>query len=222
MPDFVDGKGGPVGWVAWNHRGIQPLDDIQIPDNQKRYVFSKKFELRFNTAFEEIVRGSADLTRFGKTWITPELIEGLIALHRMGFAHSYEAWTTDDSTPLGRGQLAGGVWGVQIGSFITASSMYSKVSNATKAAYGRALLHMKERGFTWVDTGMVPEHTVNYGSRYIPRWEFEAKLRDLIQTPRALVDGGHPPMLGRGMLWRMKMNRMARALGRRVGLSRGA
>jgi len=219
MPDFINGQEGGVGWVAWNHRGIQPLDDIQIPDNQKRYVFSKKFELRFNTAFEEILRGSADLTRFGKTWITPQLIEGLLALHKMGYAHSYEAWTTDDSTPLGKNQLAGGVWGIQIGSFITASSMFSKVSNATKAAYGRALLHMKERGFTWVDTGMVPQHTVNYGSRYIPRWEFESKLRNLIQTPRTLLETLHPPMLSRATLWKIKAHRVARAFARRIGLA---
>lgn len=222
MPDFINGQDGVVGWVAWSHRGVQPLDEIQIPDNQKRYVFSKKFELRFNTAFEEIVRGSADLSRFGKTWITPELIEGLIALHKMGYAHSYESWTTDDSTPLGSNQLAGGVWGVQIGSFITASSMYSKVSNATKAAYGRALLHMKERGFTWVDTGMVPEHTVNYGSRYIPRWEFESKLRELIRTPRTLVDGMVAPLLSRSMDWRLKLGHFARAIGRRVRVGRSA
>ncbi|HSI35927.1 MAG: leucyl/phenylalanyl-tRNA--protein transferase [Phycisphaerae bacterium] len=218
MPDFVNGKEGDVGWVAWDHRGIQPLDDIRIPDGQKRYVFSKKFELRFDTAFEEVVRGSADLGRFGKTWVTPELVEGLIAMHRLGYAHSYEAWTTDDSTPIGKGQLAGGVWGVQIGSFVTASSMFNRVSNATKAAYGRALLHLKERGFTWVDTGMVPEHAVNYGSRYVPRWQFEEKLRELVSTPRTIVEGLAAPALPKGMAWRMAAGRVMRGVGRRLGM----
>src|SRR3954468_22423800 len=54
MPDFVNKQDGPVGWVRWSHRGVQPLEDIQFPDSQKRYIFSKKFELRFNTAFEEV------------------------------------------------------------------------------------------------------------------------------------------------------------------------
>ncbi len=218
MPDFINGQEGEVGWVAWNHRGLQPLDDIQIPDSQKRYVFSKKFELRFNTAFEEVVRATADPTRFGKTWITPDLIAGLIALHRLGHAHSFEAWTTDSSTPLGSNQLAGGVWGIQIGGFITASSMFHRVPNATKAAYGRALIHLKERGFSLVDTGMVPDHGVHYGSRYWPRWQFEKRLRSLIEEPRTLLDSLKPPLLPAGMLLRLKASRTLQAIARKLHL----
>lgn len=212
MPDFVNKQDGPVGWVRWTHRGIQLLDEIAFPESQRRYIFSKKFELRFNTAFEEVVRACADAGRFGKTWMTPELVKGLGRLNRMGFAHSFEAWTVGDKP-----ELAGGVWGVQIGSFITASSMFHRVPNATKAAYGRTLLHLKERGFAMVDTGMVPEHMVNYGSRYVPSWEFEEKLRGLIAEPRTIVDGVAAPILPAGMRWRMEVARMGRAVGRRLG-----
>ena len=213
MPDFANRQSPPVGWVAWSHRGVQPLDDIRIPDAQRRYVFSNKFDLRINTAFEEVVRACADPARFGRqTWITPELIEGLLQLHQMGFAHSFEAWTTGD-----RPELAGGLWGVQIGSFITASSMFHRIPNATKAAYGRALLHLKDRGFTMVDTGMVPDHLVNYGSRYVPAWEFEVKLRELIHQPRTIQDGLPAPMLPPGMRLRLAAARVARALRRRLG-----
>jgi leucyl/phenylalanyl-tRNA--protein transferase len=212
MPDFVNRQDGPVGWVRWSHRGIQPLEEIAIPESQRRYVFSKKFELRIDTAFEEVVRACADVARFGKTWITPELVEGLVRLHGMGFAHSFEAWTVGDHP-----ELAGGVWGVQIGSFVTASSMFHRAPNATKAAYGRALLHLRERGFTMVDTGMVPEHRVNYGSRYVPAWEFEATLRGLIRVPRAIVDGVAAPVLPAGMRLRLAGARVGRAIGRRLG-----
>lgn len=214
MPDFVNRQDGQVGWVSWSHRGVQPLDDIQFPDSQKRYIFSKKFELRFNTAFEEVIRSCADVSRFGKTWITPKLIEGLIRLNAMGYAHSFEAWTTGEKP-----ELAGGVWGVQIGSFISASSMFHRVPNATKAAYGRALLHLKERGFTLVDTGMVPEHMVNYGSRYVPSWEFEEKLRRLINEPRTIADGMNPPMLPAKLRWGLSMARVGRAVKRRLHLN---
>ncbi len=211
MPDFVNKQDGPVGWVRWSHRGVQPLDDIQFPDSQKRYIFSKKFELRFNTAFEEVIRSCADVSRFGKTWITPELVEGLIKLNTMGFAHSFEAWTVGEKP-----ELAGGVWGVQIGSFISASSMFHRVPNATKAAYGRTLLHLKERGFTLVDTGMVPEHMVNYGSRYLPSWEFEARLRKLIGEPRTILDGMTPPMLPGRLRWQMPLARLGRSFSHRL------
>jgi leucyl/phenylalanyl-tRNA--protein transferase len=213
MPDFVNKQDGPVGWVRWGHRGVQPLDEIAFPDSQKRYVFSKKFELRINCAFEEVVRGCADVARFGKTWITPELVEGLVALNKMGYAHSFEAWTVGDKP-----ELAGGVWGVQIGSFMTASSMFHRVPNATKAAYGRALLHLKERGFTMVDTGMVPEHMVNYGSRYVPSWQFEETLRALLWQPRTILDGMTAPMLPGSWRWPMGAARVGRAIARRIGV----
>jgi leucyl/phenylalanyl-tRNA--protein transferase len=211
MPDFVNQQDGPVGWVRWSHRGIQPLDDIRFPESQRRYVFSKKFELRFNTAFADVVRACADVGRFGKTWITPELVEGLVRLNRMGYAHSFEAWTVGDQS-----ELAGGVWGVQIGSFVTASSMFHRVPNATKAAYGRALLHLRERGFTLVDTGMVPEHLVNYGSRYVPSWQFDEMLRPLLDQPRTILDGLAPPMLPARLRWGLAVARAYRAVARRV------
>lgn len=214
MPDFVNKQDGPVGWVRWSHRGVQPLDAIVFPDSQKRYIFSKKFALRINTGFEEVLRACADTTRFGKTWITPELVAGLIELHKMGYAHSFEAWTTTDKP-----ELAGGLWGVQIGSFITASSMFHRQPNATKAAYGQTLLHLKDRGFTMVDTGMVPDHMVNYGSQYIPSWQFEEKLRQLLRVPRTIQEGLTPPLLPKRLGWRLPVARVTRALKNRLGLT---
>lgn len=212
MPDFINKSDGPVGWVRWSHRGVQPLDAIHFPDSQKRYVFSKKFQLRINTAFEEILRACANPTRFGKTWITHELIEGLIRLNKMGYAHSFEAWTTTTDKP----ELAGGLWGVQIGSFITASSMFHRQPNATKAAYGQTLLHLKERGFTMVDTGMVPDHMLNYGSQYIPSWQFEKTLRTLIHQPRTVTDTLRPPMLPMRLRFSLPLARITRAIKTRL------
>src|SRR4051794_7115682 len=60
MPDFLDGKSGAVGWVRWPHRGVQRLDQFKIPRKQKPYVMSPEFELRFDQAFEEVVRACAD------------------------------------------------------------------------------------------------------------------------------------------------------------------
>jgi leucyl/phenylalanyl-tRNA--protein transferase len=211
MPDFLNKQDGPVGWIQWTHRGIQPLDDIQFPAGQKRYIFSKKFQLRFNTRFEEVVRATADVSRFGKTWITPELIDGLIALNKLGYAHSFEAWTTGDNA-----ELAGGIWGVQIGSFITASSMFHRLPNATKAAYGQTLLHLKSRGFTMVDTGMVPDHLVNYGSRYVPTWQFDQMLKPLLHQPRTILDGLQPPLLPARLKYALPIARTARAVRRRL------
>ena len=214
MPDFVNKADGPVGWVRWSHRGIQPLDDIRIPHSQRRYVNSKRFELKFNQRFEEVVRATADPNRFGKTWITPELIEGLIQLNRIGHAHSFEAWD-----PLSN-QLAGGLWGVQIGGFVTASSMFNRQPNATKFAYGQTLYHLKSRGFTFVDTGMVPDHMVNYGSQYVPNWRFEEMLKAALTQPLSLRDGLAPPMLPPRLRFALPLARTLRALVKRLRFQR--
>src|SRR5882757_5409658 len=92
MVNWANGKDGPTRWIAESHRGVQWLDKVEFPRKQKRYIFSPLFELRFDTAFEETIRGCANAPRDIKCWISPELERGLVELHRMGFAHSYEAW----------------------------------------------------------------------------------------------------------------------------------
>lgn len=189
MPDFLDGKSGEVGWVRWPHRGVQRLDQFKIPRKQKSYVLSPEFELKIDTAFEEVVRACADVNRHvmkdgvGQTWITPELIEGLLKLNRMGYAHSYESWMND--------QLVGGTFGIQLGGLVTMISLFHRVSNASKAAAGRAMMHLRDRGFTRVDIGMVPQHQVDFGSEWMPRWQYEAMLPRLIRQ-KVSISEDHP------------------------------
>src|SRR5437764_10768580 len=139
MPDFLNGRNGQAGWVRWSHRGVQVLDKFKIPRKQKPYVLSEKFTLRFDSAFEEVVRACADTSRrnlqaySADTWITEDLIRGLLKLNRMGYAHSYEAWAG--------GELAGGTFGIHLGGLVTMISLFHRVSNASKAAAGRAMMH---------------------------------------------------------------------------------
>lgn len=178
MPDFLDGKSGAVGWVRWPHRGVQLLDRFKIPRKQKPYVLSDEFELRFDISFEEVVRECANVSRHavkdgvGQTWITPDLLAGLLKLHEMGYAHSYETWMD--------GKLVGGTFGIQLGGLVTMVSLFHRVSNASKAAAGRAMMHLRDRGFRLIDIGMVPEHQVDFGSHWMPRWQYEAMLPTLI------------------------------------------
>jgi leucyl/phenylalanyl-tRNA--protein transferase len=187
MVNWVNGESGPVGWTTGNYRGVQYLDKVEFPRKQKRYIFSPLFEIRYNTAFEEVVRGCADPSREGKTWVSEELIRGLIALHKMGFAHSYEAWQD--------GKLAGGGFGVQLGSMISCDSMFHRVSNASKAAYGQTLVHLQKRGFKIVDTNGVASHQVNYGEEWLPRWQFEHLVYQCLADSPSLIDSRPCPKL---------------------------
>jgi leucyl/phenylalanyl-tRNA--protein transferase len=214
MPDFLNGKSGPVGWVRWSHRGVQLLDKFKIPRKQKPYVLSPDFELRIDTAFEEVVRECADTSRkvisqgIGETWITPPLIEGLLRLNKMGYAHSYESWRN--------GQLVGGTFGIQLGGLVTMVSLFHRVSNASKAAAGRAMMQLRDRGFKLIDIGMVPQHQVDFGSEWLPRWKYESMLPSLI-AQRTSISDAHPcPPIPASIRLKMPVVRALRSLRRRL------
>lgn len=171
---------GPVGWRKYSHRGIQWLDKIHVGSSQKRYVFSKKFEVRYNTAFNEVLIGCADLARQGATWITPGLMENFNKLHQMGYAHSFECWQDN--------QLVGGAFGIQIGGMITVESMFHTVDHASKAAYGQTLFKLRDRGFKFVDVNNASEHFARFGAQTIPQWKFEELLRSALKDRPSFDD----------------------------------
>jgi len=187
IPCYVSGEGSEVAWCRHSHRGVHLLSEIKVPKSQRRYVFSPRFEFRIDSAFEEVVRECADLSRTGFTWITPALIEGYVRLHRLGFAHSYEAWA--------EGRLAGGCFGVHVGAWVSVESMFHHEAHASKAAYGRALQHFKERGVSLVDSNPVADPARNYGEEWLPQWQFEERLRSAMARPLSLIDGGPTPLL---------------------------
>src|SRR5438067_1359100 len=90
MPDFLNKRDGAVGWVRWSHRGVHRTDNIVFPKRQERYVRSTKWDVRMNEHFEEVVRNCAQAN--SPTWIIEPLIQGLLQLHKMGYAHSWETY----------------------------------------------------------------------------------------------------------------------------------
>ena len=67
MPCYLVREGGEVGWIKYTHRGVQFLEKFEFPRKQKRYIFSPKFVVKYNQAFEETLAGCADLAREGRT-----------------------------------------------------------------------------------------------------------------------------------------------------------
>jgi len=111
----------------------------------------------------------------------------MVALHKLGFAHSFEAWN--------EGKLVGGAFGVQLGSMISCDSMFHRMSNASKAAYGQTLVHLQKRGFKVVDTNGVANHQVNYGEEWIPQWRYERLILECLRESPSLTDGRPNPPL---------------------------
>ena len=102
-----------------------PLERLHVSSSLRRHL--SRFDIRVDSCFEAVVDGCANRARRGG-WITPAIRAAYIALHRLGWAHSVEAWSGDD------GELAGGLYGVAIGGMFAGESMFSRRTDASKAA----------------------------------------------------------------------------------------
>jgi leucyl/phenylalanyl-tRNA--protein transferase len=158
---------GDIGWFSPDPRGIIPLDAFRIPSRLARVVRQHVFEIRVDTAFDTVMRACAERADEG-TWITDEILDCYVALHRMGLAHSVEAWQGND--------LAGGLYGVHLGRAFFGESMFHRVTDASKVALVALVDRLQRRGFALLDTQWTTPHLAQFGAREIPRDEYLEQL----------------------------------------------
>lgn len=142
-------------------RAIFPLSDIRPNARARRAFRSAEFRFTHDQCFEVVMRACADRP---DTWMTEDLLQAYVGLHGMGHAHSVEVWQRD--------LLVGGLYGVHLGSAFFAESMFSRVSNASKAAFFRLVDHLDSRGFTLLDSQYINDHTAYLGALEVPRASF--------------------------------------------------
>jgi leucyl/phenylalanyl-tRNA--protein transferase len=116
---------GMLAWWSPEPRGVLPLDGLRISRSLRKSC--SRFEVRVDTAFRQVVAACADRSRVGH-WITDEIAAAYLRLHRLGWAHSVEAWSHDD------GQLAGGLYGIATGGLFAGESMFHRRTDASKVA----------------------------------------------------------------------------------------
>ena len=133
----------------------------------------KAFEFAFDRDFEGVIDGCARPV----TWISDEIREAYLRLHREGVAHSVEAWKG--------GRLAGGLYGVHLGGAFMAESMFHAVSNASASCIVRLVEHLRERGFVLLDIQQVLPNTARYGAIEISRSEYLRRLGDALRLSPA-------------------------------------
>jgi len=117
------GGKGPMGWWSPDPRGVLPLDGLRVTRSLRKTA--KGFEIRIDSAFDEVVAGCADPARQSR-WITPRVAAAYRRLHRLGWAHSVEAWRD--------GELAGGLYGLSIGGLFAGESMFHRSRDGSKVA----------------------------------------------------------------------------------------
>lgn len=155
-------------WFSPDPRAVIPLDGLHISRRLGRTLRMNRFTATADADFESVIRACADGRPEG-TWITPSLVEGYVALHRLGWAHSVEVWTQ-------AGDLAGGLYGVGVGTMFGAESMFHTVRDASKVAVVALTQHLIAIGVELLDIQVITEHTASMGAIEIPRSEYLGRL----------------------------------------------
>ncbi|MBW8302018.1 MAG: leucyl/phenylalanyl-tRNA--protein transferase, partial [Hydrogenophaga sp.] len=177
MSDAADDP--EIFWVEPEMRGILPLDAFHISKSLAKAVRKKPFDIRFDTAFDAVVEKCAEEAEDRpSTWINDTIKELYGALHKLGHAHSVEAWEGD--------ALVGGLYGVSLGSAFFGESMFSRRTNASKICLVHLVERLKMRGFTLLDTQFTTEHLKTFGAIDVPKQDY-LKLLD-----RAMDSGTLP------------------------------
>lgn len=154
-------------WFSPDPRAVIELDGLHISRRLARTIGQGRFRVTMNAAFDEVVVLCAE--REEGTWITPAYRDGYGALHRLGWAHSFEVWTAD-------GSLVGGLYGVAIGGLFGAESMFHRVSDASKVAMAALMQRARESGGGLVDVQVITAHTRRMGAVDISRREYLRRL----------------------------------------------
>jgi leucyl/phenylalanyl-tRNA--protein transferase len=164
-----------IFWVDPKRRGILPLDRFHLPRRLRRTLRAGRFSVRFDTAFTSVIQACAEQTpaRPG-TWINDEIVEAYSELHRMGYAHSVEAWRDDT--------LAGGLYGVALGGAFFGESMFSRARDASKITLAHLVERLRRDGFVLLDLQFVTEHLHRFGAVEIGREAYRRLLLEAIEV----------------------------------------
>ncbi len=168
-------KGEPIIWWSPDPRFVLFPDQLKVRKSLRQTLKRGGFEIRYDTAFAKVVAHCAKCPRAGQggTWITTEMKQAYIDLHRRGFAHSVETWQD--------GQLVGGLYGVAMGPFFFGESMFHLVSDASKVAL--VALVSLYRNAPFIDCQVHNEFFESMGACHIPRQQFLEILTANIERP---------------------------------------
>jgi leucyl/phenylalanyl-tRNA--protein transferase len=179
--------GDPMYWFCPVWRGVVPLDGLRVSRSLRRSC--RDFEIRVDTAFEEVVAACADPRR-PSGWIDADIATAYLRLHRLGWAHSVEAWRD--------GRLAGGLYGVAIGGLFAGESMFHRVRDASKVALVGLVDGVRDDGAAdrLLDVQWLTPHLATLGAVELPRATYLERLDRALRVPPAALFAGHGPHRG--------------------------
>lgn len=158
-------------WWCPDPRFVLFPDELKISKSMKKILKNEVFTFTENKNFKAVIKNCQEINRKGQdgTWLSDELMESFITLHKFGFAKSIEVWQNEE--------LVGGFYGLQIGKVFCGESMFAKVSNASKAGFIHFVQTYKNE-LEIIDCQSHTEHLESLGARMIPKKEFLKTLHN--------------------------------------------
>ena len=163
----------PLQWFSPVRRGVLPLDGMRVSRSLQKSA--RRFEIRVDTAFDEVVAACADPARDG-SWIDARIRQAYGDLHRLGWAHSVETWRD--------GELLGGLYGVAIGGLFAGESMFHRATDASKVALVGLVSRMRAGGGTLLDVQWRTDHLASLGVVEIDRDAYLERAREAVEQPQ--------------------------------------
>ncbi len=174
-------------WFCPVWRGVIDFKDFHVSRSLSKQIKKTNLKFTINRAFKKVIENCSQVPRKGQsgTWIVDDLMKGYLELHKMGYAHSLEAWRDD--------KLVAGIYGICTGGNFSAESMFGFESNSSKICLVKLCAWLKYSKFKFLDVQMVTPVTRSFGGKYLNRREFLMRLKRLRGRPPNLdfsfVDG---------------------------------
>ena len=167
----------PILWQSPDPRMVIFPETLHISQSMRKILDNKTYNVCFDRDFESVIRNCAEMKRPGQmgTWITDDIITAYTEMHRLGWAHSAEAYLNDE--------LAGGCYGISIGNAFFGESMFSRKANASKAAFLSLAEHLFSTGVKFIDCQVPTSHLTSLGGVEISRKIFLSLLAELFASP---------------------------------------
>jgi leucyl/phenylalanyl-tRNA--protein transferase len=166
--------GQPILWWSPDPRMVLRTADFRLHRSLRKSInhfrHAPAHEIRFDTAFEQVIAACSSMPRAGQsgTWIVPDMVQAYTALHRAGHAHSVETWID--------GELAGGLYCVNIGGMVFGESMFAHRTDASKIALSALVAFCRAQGVPMIDCQQNTRHLASLGAAEIPRSDFVAHV----------------------------------------------
>jgi leucyl/phenylalanyl-tRNA--protein transferase len=176
---------GVMAWWSPDPRGIVPISEdgpgLRVSRSLRRSC--RRFELRVNTAFDDVIASCADRRRPG-AWIDRNIQKAYRRLHSLGWVHSVEAWDANE-------RLAGGLYGLAVGGLFAGESMFHRQTDASKVALIGLVSMLREAGAEGrlLDVQWATPHLVSLGAVTVSRARYHELLAVALTRPQ-------PPALG--------------------------